>query len=125
MVLEALLLRRQLAPALVLGHLHLPLPGAGAGGRRHLVVVVSRVSTLMLRELQREEAGTNMCCPVLVPQITGGGDGGDCGVVVVVVMVVKVVSDGGGGYWEGSCPPGWSPPGCRSGSRRSSPRPPG
>ena len=30
------------------------------------------VSISMLMELQLSEAGTNMCCPVLYPQITGG-----------------------------------------------------
>ena len=37
-----------------------------------LVVVVVPVSISMLMELQLSEAGTNMCCPVLYPQITGG-----------------------------------------------------
>ena len=36
----------------------------------HLVVTVDPVSTLMLMSLQRELAGTNMCWPVFVPQIT-------------------------------------------------------
>ena len=37
----------------------------------HLVRTVDPVSTLMFTSLHRELAGTNICCPVFVPHITG------------------------------------------------------
>jgi len=48
-----------------------------------LVVVVVPVSMSMLMVLQPEEAGMNMCWPVLYPQITGGD--GPPGLVTVRV----------------------------------------
>merc|ERR1712123_475777 len=52
-----------------------------------LVVVVVPTSTLIVITLQRDEAGTNMCCPVLVPQMMGGEE--PPGLLTVKVSVAQ------------------------------------
>lgn len=52
-----------------------------------LVVVVVPTSTLIVITLQRDEAGTNMCWPVLVPQMMGGEE--PPGLLTVKVSVAQ------------------------------------